>query len=175
MHRLSGICVGVVLTAFACFGQHGANAVEGIRISNPEGGEVRGLVIGIDAYQHVRQLKGAVADARDIQSTLKEVGVRDVTTLIDEQAERTAFLREIGALAEIRHERSDRAPCLVRQACGDLSKSGLVASDQDQVVAAFCETFGVHSPDASGGAGDHGSALRMTHGSSPSLVTSPSD
>jgi hypothetical protein len=98
MHRLSGICVGVVLTAFACFGQHGANAVEGIQISNPEGGEVRGLVIGIDAYQHVRQLKGAVADARDIQSTLKEVGVRDVTTLIDDQAERSVFLREIGAL-----------------------------------------------------------------------------
>jgi Caspase domain len=98
MHRLSGICVGVVLTAFACFGQHRANAIEGIQISNPEGGEVRGLVIGIDAYQHVRQLKGAVADARDIQSTLKAVGVRDVTTLIDEQAERTVFLREIGAL-----------------------------------------------------------------------------
>src|ERR1700690_380970 len=98
MYRLSGICVGVVLTAFACFGQHGASAIEGIQISNPEGGEVRGLVIGIDAYQHVRQLKGAVADARDIQSTLKAVGVRDVTTLIDEQAERTVFLREIGAL-----------------------------------------------------------------------------
>lgn len=98
MHRLSGICVGVVLTAFACLGQPGANAIEGIQISNPEGGEVRGLVVGIDAYQHVRQLKGAVADARDIQSTLKAVGVRDVTTLIDEQAERTVFLREIGAL-----------------------------------------------------------------------------
>jgi hypothetical protein len=98
MHRLSGICVGVVLTAFGCLGQHGANAVEGIQINNPEGGEVRGLVIGIDAYQHVRQLKGAVADARDIQSTLKAVGVRDVTTLIDEQAERATFLREIGAL-----------------------------------------------------------------------------
>lgn len=98
MHRLSGIYVGVVLTAFACFGQHGAYAVEGIQISNPEGGEVRGLVIGIDAYQHVRQLKGAVADARDIQSTLEAVGVRDVVTLIDEQAERATFLREIGAL-----------------------------------------------------------------------------
>jgi len=98
MHRLSGIRVGVVLIAFSCLGQLSANAIEGIQISNPEGGEVRGLVIGIDAYQHVRQLKGAVADARDIQSTLKAVGVRDVTTLIDEQAERTTFLREIGAL-----------------------------------------------------------------------------
>ena len=32
-----------------------------------EGGEVRGLIIGIDAYQHYRPLKGAVADARDIE------------------------------------------------------------------------------------------------------------
>ena len=100
MHRLSGICVGVALTALACFGLPGANAIEGFQISNPAGGQVRALVIGIDAYQHVRQLKGAVADARDIQSTLKTMGVRDVTTLIDAQAERTAFLREIGALVD---------------------------------------------------------------------------
>ena len=100
MHRRSGIFVGLVLTAFACLGLLRANAAEGIQLSNPEGGEVRGLVIGIDAYQHVRQLRGAVADARDIQSTLKEMGVRDITTLIDEQAERTVFLREIRALVQ---------------------------------------------------------------------------
>jgi hypothetical protein len=100
MYRRSGIFVGLVLTAFACLGLLRASAAEGIQLSNPEGGEVRGLVIGIDAYQHVRQLRGAVADARDIQSTLKEMGVRDITTLIDEQAERTAFLREIRALVQ---------------------------------------------------------------------------
>jgi len=100
MHRLSGMCVGVALTALACFGLRGANAIEGFQISNPAGGQVRALVIGIDAYQHVRQLKGAVADARDIQSTLKTMGVRDVTTLIDAQAERTVFLREIRALVD---------------------------------------------------------------------------
>ncbi len=100
MHRLSGMCVGVALTALACFGLPGANAFEGFQISNPAGGQVRALVIGIDAYQHVRQLKGAVADARDIQSTLETMGVRDVTTLIDAQAERTVFLREIRALVD---------------------------------------------------------------------------
>ncbi len=31
------------------------------------GGEVRGLIIGIDAYQYYKPLKGAVADARDIE------------------------------------------------------------------------------------------------------------
>jgi hypothetical protein len=97
MHRFSIISVSIVLMVFVCFG-HSASAIEGIQINNPEGGEVRGLVIGIDAYQHVRPLKGAVADARDIQSTLKAVGVRDVTTLIDGQAERSTFLREIEAL-----------------------------------------------------------------------------
>jgi hypothetical protein len=100
MHWLSGIFVGVALTALACFGSPDANAIEGFQISNPAGGQVRALVIGIDAYQHVRQLKGAVADARDIQSTLNIMGVRDVTTLIDAQAERTAFLREIRALVD---------------------------------------------------------------------------
>jgi hypothetical protein len=100
MHRISEIWAGIFLIAFVCLGQGGASAVEGVQISNPEGGAVRALVIGIDVYQHVRQLKGAVADARDIQSTLKAMGVRDVTTLIDDQAERSTFLREILALVE---------------------------------------------------------------------------
>ena len=77
-----------------------ANAATGFQIRNPEGGEVRALVIGIDAYQHVRQLKGAVADARDIDSTLREMGVRDVTSLIDARAERSTILREIGSLVQ---------------------------------------------------------------------------
>ena len=44
-----------------------AAAPGGVRLQNPDGGAVRALVIGIDAYQHVRQLRGAVADARDIE------------------------------------------------------------------------------------------------------------
>jgi hypothetical protein len=77
-----------------------ASAPTGLQIRNPEGGEVRALIIGIDAYQHVRQLKGAVADARDIDSTLREMGVRDVTSLIDARAERSTILREISSLVQ---------------------------------------------------------------------------
>ena len=33
----------------------------------PAGGQVRALIIGIDAYQFEPKLKGAVADARDIE------------------------------------------------------------------------------------------------------------
>jgi len=66
----------------------------------PDGGEVRALIIGVDAYQNVRPLKGAVADARDIESALRRMGTRDVTALIDAQADRAAILREIGALVQ---------------------------------------------------------------------------
>jgi Caspase domain len=78
----------------------GAQAAEAFQIVNPDGGEVRALVVGIDDYQHVRKLKGATADARDIESTLKTMGVRDITTLINDQADRSNVLREISGLVE---------------------------------------------------------------------------
>ena len=77
-----------------------ARAATTLQLSNPDGGEVRALVIGIDDYQHVRKLKGATADAHDIDSSLRTMGVRDVTALINEQAERSNVLREISALVE---------------------------------------------------------------------------
>jgi hypothetical protein len=69
-------------------------------LRGPDGGEVRALVIGVDAYENVRPLKGAVADARDIESALRRMGTRDVTALIDAQADRAAILREIGSLVQ---------------------------------------------------------------------------
>jgi Caspase domain len=77
-----------------------ARAAATLQLSNPDGGEVRALVIGIDDYQHVRKLKGATADARDIDTSLRTMGVRDVTALINERAERSNVLREISALVE---------------------------------------------------------------------------
>ena len=59
---------------------------------------IHALVIGIDAYQNVRPLRGAVADARDIETSLKKMGVSDVTTLVDAAADRNAVLREINSL-----------------------------------------------------------------------------
>src|SRR5665213_19232 len=75
-----------------------AQAASTLQLSNPDGGEVRALVIGVDDYQHVRKLKGATADAHDIDSSLKAMGVRDVTTLINDQEERSGVLREDSAL-----------------------------------------------------------------------------
>src|ERR1700690_3972783 len=78
----------------------GVQAAGTLRLSNPDGGEVRALVIGIDDYHHLRKRMGATADAHDIDSSLKTMGVRDVTALINDQAERSNVLREISALVE---------------------------------------------------------------------------
>jgi hypothetical protein len=56
------------------------------------------LVIGIDAYLHVRPLKGAVADALDIENALRRTGVQDVTALIDAMADRSSILSAINHL-----------------------------------------------------------------------------
>ena len=58
------------------------------------------MVIGIDAYRHVRPLKGAVADARDIENSLRRTGVQDVTALIDAKADRSSILSSIDRLLE---------------------------------------------------------------------------
>src|SRR5436190_8459745 len=100
---MPGFCkITLVLAAIAASSIHfgGARAATSLQLSNPDGGEVRALVIGIDDYQHVRKLRGATADARDIESSLRGMGVRDVTTLINDQANRSSVLREISGLVE---------------------------------------------------------------------------
>ena len=61
-------------------------------LRGPDNAEVRALVIGVDAYKFVRPLKGAAADAKDIEEALRKVGVKDLTTLLDDKAERGAIL-----------------------------------------------------------------------------------
>jgi hypothetical protein len=79
-----------------------AGAAPGVigTLRSPYGGEVRALVIGIDAYRHVRALKGAVADARDIENSLRRSGVQDVTALINAKADRSSVLLSIDGLLE---------------------------------------------------------------------------
>lgn len=69
-------------------------------LKNPDGGAIRALVIGVDAYQHVRPLKGSVADARDIEGALRSMGTADVVTLIDAQATRANVLRSVSELVQ---------------------------------------------------------------------------
>jgi uncharacterized caspase-like protein len=60
---------------------------------------MRGLVIGIDSYEHVQPLRGAVADARDVEKALRGVGVEDLRLLLNAQASRADVLAAFEALA----------------------------------------------------------------------------
>jgi hypothetical protein len=69
----------------------------------PEGGAVRGVVIGIDHYPNLdgtAQLRGAVADAHDISGALKAAGVPDanVRMLTDGAAVRSRVIAEMDRL-----------------------------------------------------------------------------
>lgn len=99
-HRFGRLCAAIALAAMIGLPLQHARAAEALSIGNPDGGAVRALVIGIDDYQHVRKLKGAVADAADIVSSLKTMGVGDVVELTNAQADRASVLREISAMVE---------------------------------------------------------------------------
>lgn len=73
----------------------------------PSTGEVRALVIGIDHYRTMPELKGAASDALDLEATLKRNGVKDITSLLDAKADRAGV---IGKLEEL----------LARSRSGDL-------------------------------------------------------
>src|SRR5439155_20004195 len=92
-------CAAAVIALGLCAGSALAQlANDSLVLRAPNGGTVRALVIGIDAYRHYRPLKGAVADARDIEGALRRMGARDVTALIDGQADRTSIMREFDRL-----------------------------------------------------------------------------
>ena len=89
---------GALAVAFAT-----AAAAQVDSLRPPAGGEVRALVIGIDAYQFQPALQGAVADARDIESTLRRRGVTDVTALTDAASDRASVMHAFdGLLARTR-------------------------------------------------------------------------
>lgn len=64
------------------------------RLSVP-GGSIRALVVGMDDYKELNHLHGAVADARDIDQALRQVGVTDITTLIDSQVTRATLAQAV--------------------------------------------------------------------------------
>jgi hypothetical protein len=60
--------------------------------------DIHALIVGVDAYHHVTPLKGADADARDIATSLRQIGVADITLLLDEEADRESILRVADSL-----------------------------------------------------------------------------
>jgi hypothetical protein len=79
---LSMIFVVALLTMTAMTTSFSAPS-ETLYLQKPDGCAIRGLIIGIDAYEHLRRLKGSVADARDIDRSIRSMGTCDVTTLIE--------------------------------------------------------------------------------------------
>lgn len=73
-----------------------------VRLVAPGGGQVRALVVGLDHYKSraIPTLKGAVSDARDLEGTLRSVGVADVTVLIEENVTRRNFEAGINRLID---------------------------------------------------------------------------
>lgn len=90
--------LGSIVVLGLMFATHAPAQVAMLR--PPQGGEIRALVIGIDAYQFVPPLRGAVADARDIESTLRNQGVKDITALYDAAADRATVVRTLSQLVE---------------------------------------------------------------------------
>jgi hypothetical protein len=58
------------------------------QLAPPGQGVIRALVIGADRYATHKSLRGAVADARDLEQALQKGGVGDLTVLIEEKASR---------------------------------------------------------------------------------------
>jgi hypothetical protein len=94
--RYAGLHVAAAVTALLWLAP--AEAQQRFVLRADDGGTVRALVIGIDAYQKVRPLKGAVADARDIEGSLRKMGVTDLTTLVDADANRAKVMKSIEEL-----------------------------------------------------------------------------
>jgi caspase domain-containing protein len=63
-------------------------------------GRILALIVGIDDYQKVPRLKGAVADARDIERSLRASGVTRTTVLLDRAATRAAVSDKVRELVD---------------------------------------------------------------------------
>ncbi|WP_298813280.1 caspase family protein [uncultured Roseibium sp.] len=63
-------------------------------------GDLYALVIGIDRYSTLSDLKGATNDAKDVAQTLEAIGARKVTLITDEDATREAIFSAWRALTE---------------------------------------------------------------------------
>jgi len=57
-----------------------------------DGGSLRALVVGINAYHKIAPLEGAVNDARAIAGALRAVGIEDLTVLLDQEVSRDSLM-----------------------------------------------------------------------------------
>jgi uncharacterized caspase-like protein len=89
--------ISLALAASVVLAWNGRAVSQDLKL-RPPAGEARALVIGIDAYQFEPPLKGAAADARDIESALRRNGVTDVSSFVDAAADRVSVMRSLNEL-----------------------------------------------------------------------------
>ena len=89
---------------------------------------VRGLVIGINVYTHHEDLQGAVNDAEDISQALGEVGVDDLTVLLNGKATRKNIEAEWQGLMD----RARRGDTLVLTYAGHGSQQKELVPDTER-------------------------------------------
>lgn len=89
---LAGLAQGVAQVPSPVLAQSAPVA----RVADSE--RIHALVIGIDAYRHAPRLRGAVADARDIEASLRSLGVTDISVLLDSTADRDSILAAVESL-----------------------------------------------------------------------------
>lgn len=85
--------------ALACAAPPGPARAQAPAVALQNPAEIHAIVVGIDRYRHLAGLRGAVADARDIETSLRGLGVADVTALYDEDADRDSILKAVYALS----------------------------------------------------------------------------
>lgn len=74
-----------------------------VKLTSASGGPARALIVGINQYASpaIPNLKGALADAQDIEKTLRAAGLSDVTALTESTATRRAFEQAISRLISV--------------------------------------------------------------------------
>ncbi len=92
--RVAALLAGVALVPCPGLAQEAPVA----RVAQAE--RIHALVVGIDAYRNIPRLQGAVADARDIETALRSLGVTDIAVLLDDAADRLSILTTVESLRE---------------------------------------------------------------------------
>ena len=92
--------IAILVLAQAFGGATSGADARTVQIAAPGGGEVRALVIGVNNYSgsNIATLKGAVADARDLENTLRAAGVADLKVLLEADANRKNVVAAVDRL-----------------------------------------------------------------------------
>lgn len=109
----------------------------GCIVVSPAVAETHAVVVGVNDYINVPRLLGAVADAKDISTTLKKAGVVDLVTLLDAAATRKDVLGAIDHVIARAHK--DDLVIITfaghggRETWGNVHPPGTTAGEQHEI------------------------------------------